>query len=339
MFRSDANPVIRLVFAPILLLFYQLYSGAPIPLLAPIFVVIFLTIMPSRPPLNLLLTLLISLLVICFGIVVLGQALLDSPSGFALFCWSILFWSYYRSHRNPKDILSSLSLIVIIIMVVMTKQMGLPMGGFPWLMFSKFITAIVVTYVAFLLFPGEEKDILPAEQTDEAPEHHIGLIAFKATTMSLVLVTLIGIGSSQTMLIAITIGSMMRSPLVSDHHIFGRNRLVTTAVGILFTFPCMLLVVFGVSYWVLLGVSLFCGLQLACYGIRRRCRMDVYQLLFTNFTVLTYQVISHQGAESFSAQVLRLISIAIAVLVAALLLSMATHPGPDTRPSQNEPAK
>ncbi|WP_427979084.1 DUF2955 domain-containing protein [Agarivorans sp.] len=338
MFRSPANPIIRLVFAPILLLFYQLYSGAPIPVLAPIFVVIFLTIMPSRPPLNLLLMLLVSLLVICFGIIALGKALLESPSGFALFCWSILFWSYYRSHRNPKDILSSLSLIVIIIMVVMTKQMGLPMGGFPWLMFSKFITAIVVTYVAFLLFPGEEKDILPAEQTDEAPEHHIGLIAFKATAMSLVLVALIGIGSSQTMLIAITIGNMMRSPLVTDHHIFGRNRLITTAVGILFTFPCMLLVVLGVSHWLLLGVSLFCGLQLACYGIRRRCRMDVYQLLFTNFTVLTYQVISHQGADSFSAQVLRLFSIAVAVFVAVLLLNLANHPKPNNTLSKNHSA-
>jgi len=336
MFRSPANPVIRLVFAPILLLFYQLYSGVPLPMLAPVFVVIFLTIMPSRPPLNLLLIVLVTLLFICFGIVALGKALVDSPSGFALFCWSILFWSYYRSHRNPKDILSSLSLVVIIIMVVMTKQMGLSTSGLPWLMFNKFIIAIVVTYFAFLLFPGEQKDILPAESTDKAPEHHLGLIAFKATALCLVLVALMGIGSSQTMLIAITIGNMIRSPLVSDHQTFGRNRLVTTAVGILFTLPCMLLVVFGVSHWLLLGVSLFCGLQLACYGIRRACRMDVYQLLFNNFTILTYQVISHQGADSFSAQFMRLISISIAVLIAVLLLNLTSHPSPVESHSESE---
>jgi hypothetical protein len=221
-------------------------------------------------------------------------------------------------------------------MVVMTKQMGLSTSGLPWLMFNKFIIVIVVTYLAFMLFPGEQKDILPAESTDKAPEHHLGLIAFKATALCLVLVALMGIGSSQTMLIAITIGNMIRSPLVSDHQTFGRNRLVTTAVGILFTLPCMLLVVFGVSHWLLLGVSLFCGLQLACYGIRRGCRMDVYQLLFNNFTILTYQVISHQGADSFSAQFMRLVSISIAVLIAVLLLNLTSHPSPVESHSESE---
>lgn len=41
MFRSAANPVLRLVLAPSILLFYLSAHGAILPILAPIFVVIF----------------------------------------------------------------------------------------------------------------------------------------------------------------------------------------------------------------------------------------------------------------------------------------------------------
>ncbi len=46
------------------------------------------------------------------------------PSGFLLFTWSLLCWSYYRSHRDPKDIVSTLTLIVVLIIVVTSLQMG-----------------------------------------------------------------------------------------------------------------------------------------------------------------------------------------------------------------------
>ncbi|CAH8189678.1 DUF2955 domain-containing protein [Vibrio aestuarianus] len=322
MFHSAANPIIRLVFAPILLLFYLQFSGAAMPMLAPIFVVIFLTIMPSKPPVSLLLKLLLVMFFISFIVVNLGEILVDTPTGFALFCWALLFLSYYRSHRDPKDILSTLTLMVVIIMAVMTKQMGVSASVLPWLMFEALIIAIVVTSLSFLIFPGDEQDIQPDEQSQEKTSAHITLIIFKATAMSLVLAALIGTGSSQSILIAITISSMIKTPIQHEQKTFSHNRLITTTVGILFTVPVMLLFMFNVPTWVVLGVALFCGIQLACYAIRCNCRLSIYQLLFTNFTVLTYQIIKNQGTDSMSAELTRLVSIVIAIFIGALILNV-----------------
>lgn len=323
MFRSAANPIIRLVFAPILLLFYLQYQGGDLPILAPMFVVIFLTLMPSKPPLSLLLKVLLMLFFVSFVVVFLGETLLDSPSGFALFCWSLVFWSYYRSHQNPKDILSTLTLIVVIIMAVMSKQMGLSVSVLPWLMFEGLGIAIVVTFLSFVIFPGDQRDILPDQKSDEPVSVHLALIVFKASAMSLVLVALIGTGSPQSMLIAITISSMIKMPIPEQHRTFSHNRLVTTATGILFTVPVMLLFMLDFPNWLVLAASLFCGIQLACYAIRCQCRLSIYQLLFTNFTVLTYQIIKNQGVESLSAELMRLLAIATAIFIGALILNLA----------------
>ncbi|WGV98011.1 DUF2955 domain-containing protein [Vibrio sp. YMD68] len=323
MFRSSANPVIRIVFAPILLLFYLQHSGAILPILSPVFVVIFLTLMPSKPPTNLLFKLLLILFFVSFILVSLASLLLDSPTGYALFSWSVFFWSYYRSHQNSKDILATLMLMVVIIMTVMSKQMSLPVDALPWLMFQDLMIAIVITSLAFWVFPGDERDIQPDEQSTEAATTHIGLIAFKATAMWLVLAALIGSGSSQAILIAITISSMIKTHLPHEHKTFTQNKLVTTVIGILFTMPVLLLFTVNVPNWVVIGVTIFCGIQLACYAIRRKTTMGIYQLLFTNFTVLTYQIIKHQGTESLSAELMRLVSISLAIFIGAIILNLA----------------
>ncbi|MDO6679431.1 MULTISPECIES: DUF2955 domain-containing protein [unclassified Shewanella] len=325
MFRNAVNPIIRLVFFPVFLLFYLQYSGAAMPILAPMFVVIFLTIMPSKPPMSMLLKLLIILFFLSFILVFLAGVLKDTPTGYALFCWGLFFWCFYRSHHDPKDMLATLALMVVIIMTVMNFQMGAPVDVLPWLMFEAFLIAIVITYISFLLFPGDEQDILMDETVKEGAQTNIGLIMFKATAMCITLVVLISIGSTQTMLIAITIGSLIKIPISNDHRIYSQNKIVTTATGILFTLPVMLLFAFGVSTWMLIGVTLFCGLQLACFGIRRQCRFSIYQLLFTNFIVLTYQIIKHQAADSLSSEFTRLISIVIAILVGVLILNLSKH--------------
>jgi len=325
MFRSAANPIIRLVVFPVLLLFHLQYSGALMPVLAPIFTVIFLTLMPSKPPLNLLLKLMLVLFFVSFVLVFVGGVLQDTPTGYGLFCWSLFFWSFYRSHNDPKDIFATLTIMVVIIMTVMNFQMGTQVDFLPWLMFKDFFIAMVITYISFLLFPGDEKDILMDETSKEGAETNIGLIVFKASAMCLVMVVLIGVGSSQTMLITLTISSMIMIPIANDHRIYSYNKIITTVIGICFTLPVMFLFMFGVSTWMLIGVTIFCGFQLACYAIRRQCRFSIYQLMFTNFVVLTYQVIKHQGTPSLSAEFLRLLSIAIAILVGALILNLTKH--------------
>lgn len=325
MFRSAANPIIRLVLFPVLLLFYLQSNGDPMPILAPIFVVIFLTIMPSKPPLNMLLTILIVLFFISFILVFIGGVLKDTPTGYALFCWALLFWGFYRSHRDPKDIFATLSIMVVIIMTVMNFQMGVATDFLPPLMFKGVIIAIIITYISFLLFPGDEQEIKVDQTSKIAAQKNIALISFKATAMCIALFVLMAVESSQTILIAMTLSNMLKIPIATDHRIYSQNKIVTTSVGILFTLPVMMLFTFGIPTWVLIGVTLFCGLQLASYAIRRQCTFTIYQLLFSNFIVLTYQVIKHQGVDSLSAEFLRLISIVIAILVGVLLLNLTKH--------------
>ncbi|MCL1065816.1 DUF2955 domain-containing protein [Shewanella olleyana] len=333
MFRSVMNPIIRLALAPTLLLFYMQYSGAALPFLAPIFVVIFLTMMPSKPPLSLMLKLLIALFFISFVIVFFASVLADTPTGFGLFCWSLLFWGYFRSHIDSKDILSTLILMVVIIITVMTEQFHTSIDGFPWLMCESLFIAIVVTSVFFIIFPGDEKDILPDDTVHQTGEVALAIVIFKATAMWLILQALIGFNSSQTILIAITISNLIKIPTSPAHKVFIRNKLVTTVTGILFTLPVLFLYTVGTTTWVLIGVSIFCAMQLACYAIRRHCRFSIYQLLFTNFIVLIYQVLKHQGADSVSAELLRLLSIIIAILIGGIILNlvMTTIESKDTK--------
>ncbi|EPF2504659.1 DUF2955 domain-containing protein [Vibrio fluvialis] len=321
MFRSCVNPVVKIVFTLTLLLFYLKYTGHPLPVLAPIFVVILMTTIPSKPPMNLVLQLVLVLLLISFVMVFFVQMFAGSPTGFALVCWGIFTWSYHRSHNNPQDIISNLALIVLIIATVVSKQMNFPIAGLPLIIFQAFALALVVTLVVHILLPGDQQDI-KRDEPAKGIESHLSVAMFKATAMCLVLAALIGIGSSQTMLIAITVSSMLKLPLIDHHKDYVYQRLITTATGILFTIPTMLLCGFGAPEWVAMGVSLFLGIQLACYAIRRDAHSAIYQLLMTNFVVLTYQVIKNAGIDSFSSGIMRLVSISIAIFIGALILRL-----------------
>ncbi len=291
-------------------------------MLAPVFAVIFFTLMPSKPPLSLMIKLLLMLLLVTAGVVIVGEQLIDSPTGFGLFCWTVLYWSFYRSHKDPKDLLSTFMLLVVIIMSVVNLQFGVSTQGLPLLMLESYLYALGATYIGFLLFPGDEKEVLPDEKTSEGSEPNLGLILCKTTAMSITLAALIGTGSTQAILIGITISNMIRIPVSQDRRIFSQNRLVTTTIGILFTIPVMLATLSGMPGWVLLGVTLFLGLQLACYAIRRQCRMSVYQLLFTNYIILNNQVLTYQGADPFTAHLTRLIAISLAILIGVMILSL-----------------
>lgn len=323
MFRSAANPVLRLVLAPTLLLFYLISQGEFLPVLAPMFVVIFLTIMPSKPPLDMLLKLLAVIVVISLGVILVGELMIDSPTGFGLFCWLMLYWSFYRSHNDPKDMLATFLLLFVIITFIVNLQFNVSVSNVPWLMLKTFLTAIVVIYVSFLLFPGDEKDIPPDEQDMDGAQTHLGLIAFKATAVILTMYILVGTGSSQTLLIAITLGSMIKIPVSRDQRIFRNNRLIATMLGILATLPIMAAQSFlAMPNWALVGVSLFMGLQLGCFALRRRCRMSIYQLMFINFIVLLNQILTYQGSQPVSAELMRLVSISIAILLATVILNL-----------------
>ncbi len=333
MFRSCVNPIVKIVLIPVLLLFYLKYTGHPLPILAPMFVVILLTTIPSRPPINLVFQLVLVLLIVCVVVVFLARMFAGTPTGYALFVWGVMTWSYHRGHQNPQDIISTLSLIVLIIATVVSKQMDYPIDGVPAVIAQAFLLALVVTFVTHFLFPGEQQDIKP-DEANMGVKSALMVAILKSTAMCLVLVALISVGSSQTMLIAITISSMLKLPLLNHQKDFVYQRLITTATGILFTLPTMFLCGFGAPFLVAMGGSIFLGIQLACYAIRRDAHATIYQLLLTNFIVITYQIIKNAGIDSFSNGFMRFVSISLAIFIGALILRLI---GPNTLNLESKP--
>ncbi|MBY6196387.1 DUF2955 domain-containing protein [Vibrio hangzhouensis] len=326
MFRSAANPVLRLVFAPTFLLFYLIHQGEFLPFLAPMFVVIFLTIMPSKPPLYMLLKLLAVVVVISIGVALFGGVFMDSPVGIVLFCWLGIFWSFYRSHNNPKDMLGTYLLLFVIIIFIVNRQFNISVSIMPWLTLKTFLIAILATHVIFMLFPGDEQDIKADEKAMSGAKTRLGLIAFKATILMIVMYLLTSTKSSQSLLIAITLGSMIKIPISRDQRIFRNNRLIATLVGIFATLPIMVAQYFlVVSEWMLIGLSFFMGLQMARFAIRRESTLSVYQLMFTNFIVLLNQIVTYHGNQPFSVEMTRLASISIAILFGTIILNLIQH--------------
>ncbi|MCG9578457.1 DUF2955 domain-containing protein [Vibrio tubiashii] len=306
-----------------MLLFYLISQGEFLPVLAPMFVVIFLTIMPSKPPLDMLLRLLVVIMVISLGVILVGEVLVESPTGFGLFCWLGLYWSFYRSHNDPKDMLATFLLLFVIITFIVNLQFDVSVSNLPWLVLKTFLTALIVTYASFILFPGDGKDIFADEQGMDGAQTHHGLVVFKTTMVMIVMYVLVATGSSQTLLIAITLGSMIKIPVSRDQRIFRNHRLIATMVGILATLPVMAAQnILAMPHWALVGVSCFMGLQLGCFALRKRCPMSVYQLIFMNFIVLLNQILPYQGSEAMGAELIRLASISIAILLATVILNL-----------------
>ncbi|MCR9662917.1 multidrug DMT transporter permease, partial [Vibrio parahaemolyticus] len=237
-------------------------------------------------------------------------------------------------YNNPKDMLGTYLLLFTIIIFIVNRQFNISVSIMPWLTLKTFLITILVTYVSFMLFPGDEQDIKADEKAMSGAKTHLGLIAFKSTILMIVMYLLISTESSQSLLIAITVGSMIKIPISRDQRIFRNNRLIATLVGILATLPIMVAqYFFVVSQWMLIGISCFMGLQMARFAIWRKCKLSVYQLMFTNFIVLLNQIFTYHGNQPFSVEITRFASISIAILFATIILNFAqfcatSHSGP-----------
>lgn len=292
------------------------------PMIAPIFLVVFLSLMPSVPPFKMLLNVAVMLIVVSYSLIFIGELLIDSPTGYALYTWLILFAGAYRSHQNPKDILATLTVMIIVMMVTLQKQFHVDSIGFPLVLIAGVSIAVAVLYLSYYLFPGVDESFSKNNDVSATPTLNIKIIVLKATSIYLLLTALIGLGSAQTMLIAITFTNLIRLPHIDGHRDFIQRRIVTTFVGILFSVPVLLSFIFGAPLLVVLGLSLFCGIQLVCYAMRRNCDTAFIQLLMTNFIMLIYQIISHNNADSLSAELLRLTSITLAIVAGTIILNL-----------------
>ena len=317
---NAVNPLLRIAVGPTLLLVLQLQLGAPLAMLAPVFLVLLLT-MPVQPPLSLMLKILAVVLLASFFQAFLGQLLERTGPGYWLLLWAVLLWSLSHLHDNAKDLVALLTMITALIVTVVHKQYGQPASGLPLLLGLNFLAAMVAYWLCLLLFPGDQAGIQADAAPDDQEPHQFGHLLVKASAVFLVVWALVGLQNSQSLLIGVTLASVLKdsNPLAGRHN--AKQRLVTTAVGILHVLPVLALFLLEAPLWVTAVAAVACALQLASFTISRGCTYTEYQLLFTTYVMLLYQILNPSTAAAFEATLLRLATVLIAVVIGLLVLS------------------
>ncbi|WP_448211761.1 multidrug DMT transporter permease [Colwellia sp. MEBiC06753] len=322
MFHSNANGVIRLVFTPLLVLFGLHYYQVPLPIVAPIFIIIFLTTTPTKPPISLLVKIFFILAIVSTFLTGAIQLLRSSVLGLAIFTWLIFFISFSRSHSKPDDIAATLLIIIMVAATVLQQQYLLPLNNLSWMLMVHAGLALASVIISYWLFPGADLITKPKHPLLSQLSVGKSTVVLKTTVMFLVLEVLVLLDNEQSLLIAVTLGSLLKVPNVQGHHTFSKHKLLTTIVGMLFTIPVLLVSLANLPLWLIYGISLFCALQLVCFAIRMDSRLLIYQLLLTNFIILINDIIQSHGAESLFIELLRLSSIIVAIIIGATVVNL-----------------
>lgn len=107
----------------------------------------------------------------------------------------------------------------------------------------------------------------------------------------------------------------------------GRQRLWTTAVGVLLTLPLLLAFWLDMHWWLLMLFAIALALWGSATALEHRVSMAEYQLLMSSFVMLVYQVISHDGTSSLTSSLTRFGAVVLAVLLGVMMLGMLSELG------------
>ncbi|ABL99208.1 DUF2955 domain-containing protein [Shewanella amazonensis] len=325
-FSSRANPILRIAVAALVPLFVLHYLENPLPMLVSVFAVIMLTLMPGRPSLQVLSKL--SMVVVAAAMVQHAAGILLSGTGTGswMFLFAVLFYSLSRIHLNPKDIVGTMMMILGIMVTILHWQFATTVSDLPLVLAANFVGAIVMVYLVFWLFPGEELGAEADTAWEVTPSHWLKIVV-KSLFLLLVIFLLIDSDNSQSLLIAITLANLIKdpNPMAGTHN--GRQRLWTTAVGVLLTLPLLLAFWLDMHWWLLMLFAIALALWGSATALEHRVSMAEYQLLMSSFVMLVYQVISHDGTSSLTSSLTRFGAVVLAVLLGVMMLGMLSELG------------
>ncbi|HAS8200581.1 TPA: DUF2955 domain-containing protein [Vibrio vulnificus] len=334
MYRSAANPLIRVALFPILLLFWQYVFGTDLPLIAPAMCVVFLTTTHEPPPPMMILIMGGILFATAWMQAFVSNLLIDYSHVYYLFLFGIFYWCMERTKENAQDVLAILLIVSTAMIAVFTQQKGINVEQIPLAILANIFIAGFVAYLAYFLFPGGEPMAANAQGRTSTIRYTLDWHTVAKTVLIMaVLITSIRMDMEQSTIITLIVALVLKDPDPIVGHDYGIRRLLATYASVLYAIPPLVVSLFQVNLVGSLGAAMVSALFMGIHAMEKKASFNSIQLLYSSYVVLVFYGITSTSISAIADDLVRFASVMFAVLLGIMSL-IVLHP--KTRPaSQN----
>ncbi|EPW3001010.1 DUF2955 domain-containing protein [Vibrio vulnificus] len=334
MYRSAANPLIRVALFPILLLFWQYVFGTDLPLLAPAMCVVFLTTTHEPPPPMMILIMGGILFATAWMQAFVSNLLIDYSHVYYLFLFGIFYWCMERTKENAQDVLAILLIVSTAMIAVFTQQKGINVEQIPLAILANIFIAGFVAYLAYFLFPGGDPIAANAQGRTSTIRYTLDWHTVAKTVLIMaVLITSIRMDMEQSTIITLIVALVLKDPDPIVGHDYGIRRLLATYASVLYAIPPLVVSLFQVNLVGSLGAAMVSALFMGIHAMEKKASFNSIQLLYSSYVVLVFYGITSTSISAIADDLVRFASVMLAVLLGIMSL-IILHP--KTRPaSQN----
>ncbi|EIY8040302.1 DUF2955 domain-containing protein [Vibrio vulnificus] len=334
MYRSAANPLIRVALFPILLLFWQYVFGTDLPLLAPAMCVVFLTTTHEPPPPVMILVMGGILFATAWMQAFVSNLLIDYSHVYYLFLFGIFYWCMERTKENAQDVLAILLIVSTAMIAVFTQQKGINVEQIPLAILANIFIAGFVAYLAYFLFPGGEPMAANAQGRTSTIRYTLDWHTVAKTVLIMaVLITSIRMDMEQSTIITLIVALVLKDPDPIVGHDYGIRRLLATYASVLYAIPPLVVSLFQVNLVGSLGAAMVSALFMGIHAMEKKASFNSIQLLYSSYVVLVFYGITSTSISAIADDLVRFASVLFAVLLGIVGLIILY---PKTRPaSQN----
>ncbi|EIV8490929.1 DUF2955 domain-containing protein [Vibrio vulnificus] len=334
MYRSAANPLIRVALFPILLLFWQYVFGTDLPLIAPAMCVVFLTTTHEPPPPMMILIMGGILFATAWMQAFVSNLLIDYSHVYYLFLFGIFYWCMERTKENAQDVLAILLIVSTAMIAVFTQQKGINVEQIPLAILANIFIAGFVAYLAYFLFPGGDPMAANAQGRTSTIRYTLDWHTVAKTVLIMaVLITSIRMDMEQSTIITLIVALVLKDPDPIVGHDYGIRRLLATYASVLYAIPPLVVSLFQVNLVGSLGAAMVSALFMGIHAMEKKASFNSIQLLYSSYVVLVFYGITSTSISAIADDLVRFASVLFAVLLGIVGLIILY---PKTRPaSQN----
>ncbi|MGR5530367.1 DUF2955 domain-containing protein [Vibrio alfacsensis] len=321
MYRSSANPLLRVAIFPILLLFWQYVFGTDLPLLAPAMCAVFLTTTHEPPPLVMVIIMGVVLFVTAWSQALLSQLLSDYPQVYYLALFGVFYWCMARAKKNPQDVLAILLVVSTAMIAVFTQQKGVDVSEIPLALLSNIGIAGFVAYLAYFVFPHGEPLAPSLSPSQTQPMHNDERQVFvKALMVLITLYVTMTLDLEQSTIITIVVALVIKDPDPVIGHDYGLRRLLVTYASVLYAIPPLIMSVLQTNLLGILGAAIVSALFMGIHAMEKRASYNSIQLLYSSYVVLVFYGLTSTSISAISDDLVRFGSILLAVVLGIMVL-------------------
>ena len=326
MYRSAANPIIRVAVFPVLLLFWQYVFGTDLPLLAPAMCAVFLTTTHEPPPLLMVFLMGGILFITAWFQALMSELLADYLHVYYLFLFGVFYWCMDRTKKNPQDVFAILLIVSTAMIAVFTQQKGISVEQIPMALLVNIFIAGFVAYLAYFLFPGGEPLAMSITSTVSTTKYLLDWqTMLKAIIVMMMMVCTIQLDLEQSTIITIIVALIVKDPDPSIGKDYGLRRLLTTYASVLYAIPPLVMSVLQANLVGTLGVAVVSSLFMGIHAVKKKASYNSIQLMYSSYVVLVFYGITSTSINAISDDLVRFISVFAAVLIGIMSL-IILHP-------------